>query len=553
MTNGDRDQRYESVSMLLDHYAVERNGSAPPLPVSASPLHGHRGPQEPGSSLHDYLRVVRRRKWLILLALVLVPAAALGFSERQQKLYRADAQVLLSRQNLASVLTGTVDPSTYLQADRVAQTQADLARVPAVARRTLEAAGLNRAPADFIDHSSVSAKQNADLLDFSVTDPDPRIAAALATDYARAFVAYREQLDTASLQRARAEVQQRVHELTKKSGQLYQSLIEKDQQLATMEALQTSNASVVQPAGEAPKVQPRPARNALLGVMLGLVLGIALAFLWDALDTRIRTADEIGDYLGLPLLARLPGPSRRLRKDDQLVMLSDPGGVRAEAFRMLRTNLDFVRLGGHAKTMAITSAVAQEGKSTTIANLAVALAHAGRHVVLVDLDLRRPVLHHFFDLAAGSGLTQVALGQATLNEALSPIPLGVDAVGSLQVLRAGPLPPNPGEFSDSDSLAGILAELRVSAEIVLIDAPPALQVGDAIALSRHVDAMLIVARAKVVRRHMLTELRRLLDVVPARPLGFIVTGAEAEEGYAYGYGSHYGRRVSEPAAEAPVT
>jgi succinoglycan biosynthesis transport protein ExoP len=553
-------------------FAHRENGNSahPPRPYAS---HDHLQPGGPdqAATLGDYLKVARRRKWIILCALVLVPATALALSLRQEHLFRADAEVLLGQQNLANALTGTVDPSVYLQPDRQIQTQAELARVPEVASRTLDSAGLPGSAKDFLASSSVSPKQNADLLDFSVTNHDPAVATKLATAYAAEFVRFRQQLDTASIQRARNEVQLKLDKLGSEHGALYQSLVEKDQQLATMEALQTSNASLVKPALDAAQVQPRPVRNGALGVVLGLVLGIGLAFLWEALDTRVRDTDEIGERLGLPLLSRLPVPGRRLRKDGGLAMVVEPRGAAAEAIRMLRTNLEFVRLGHDVKTIMITSAVEREGKSTTIANLSVALAHAGRRVALVDLDLRQPFLHRFFDLDDRQpGLTQVLLGQASLGEALAVVsvrdmveaPLGTAngnrAVangqarpaqsGSLRLLTTGPLPPNPGELAGSEALAGIIEELRDRFDVVLFDTPPTLQVGDAMALSRSVDGIVIVTRAKVVRRPMLNELRRLLDVTPALPLGFVVTGAESEDGYGYGYaGSHYG---IEPPVEA---
>jgi len=523
-----------------------------------------------GSTLRDYLQVIRRRRWIILQAVILVPLAAVLFSLRQERMYQASAEVLLSRQNLAAALTGTTDPGAYQQADRIAQTQADLARVPDVAGRTLSAVGLQRPPDDLLGHSSVSAKQNSDLLSFSVTDHSPELAATLASAYAKTFVLYRKELDTASLQRARTEVQVRIGQLEKAAlthGALYASLVGKDQQLATMEALQTSNATVVRTAEGATQVQPRPVRNGILGLALGLVLGLGLAFLWEALDTRVRSGEEIAARLGLPLLARLPAPPRQMRKGERLVMLAAPRGVEAEAFRMLRTNLEFVRLGHDVRTIMVTSAVEQEGKSTTVANLAVALARAGQRVALVDLDLRRPFLDHFFDLRYRPGLTQVALGQAELDDALIPVaitdpggrarpdngnghvtvrPSATLATGGLRILVSGPLPPNAGEFVGSEALVHILGELRERFDTVLIDAPPMLQVGDPMALSAHVDALFLVTRMNLVRRPMLSEIRRLLDTVPSLKLGFVLTGAEAEDGYGYGGGYYAG---SYPAPE----
>jgi len=524
------------------------------------------------SNLRDYLTTLRRRKWLIAQAVVLLPAVAIALSLHQQKLFRAHAEVLLSHQNLANQLTGTTDPTQFQQPDRVAQTQADLARVPEVARRTLAAAGLfGRTPDAFLNQSSVTATANTDLLDFAVTDPSASLAATLVNAYAKEFAAYRGELDTAALRRARDEVRHRIAALAKagaRKSDLYATLVSKEQTLGTMEALQTSNAVPVKNADGASQVQPRPVRNGILGLVLGIVLGLGLAFLWEALDTRVRTADEIGDSLGLPLLARLPEPPRRFRKNDKLVMVDDAHDGQAEAFRMLRTSLDFLRLDQRIRTIVITSAVEKEGKSTTAANLAVALARAGQRVALVDIDLRRPYLDRFFNESNGGGLTDVALGRKSLSDALSPITLAtleqangfdngngrrsVSTIGDLQVLVAGPLPPNAGEFVGSAPVARILDQLRERFDTVLIDAPPLLHVGDAMTLGAHADGLILVTRLNLVRRPMLTELRRILESTPAKGLGFVITGAEAEDGYHYGatYDYAYSTPVREPKQES---
>ena len=202
---------------------------------------------------------------------------------------------------------------------------------------------------------------------------------------------------------------------------MYNSLAARNDTLSTMEALETSNASVVQSPTGAAQVQPRPIRNAVIGILLGLVVGLTLAFLLEALDSRVRSAEEISERLGgLPLLGRLPRPSRKLRSSNKLAMIAAPDGADAEAFRMLRTQLDLALLETGAKTIMVTSAMSEEGKSTTVANLAVALARAGKRVILVDLDVYKPSLDQFFSLD-GPGLTDVAVGHADLDQALAPV------------------------------------------------------------------------------------------------------------------------------------
>jgi capsular exopolysaccharide synthesis family protein len=484
---------------------------------------------------------------------VLVPLALLFFSLRQTPLYEASASVLVNLQNPVQTITGTSDANGTANPDRVLQTQAELATNPLVARRVLHAAGLDGVSVvDFLRRSSVQARLNSDLLLFSVTDSNAARAVKLVTLYGRQFSAYRRELDTTTLKRADRELKKRISTLVaaKQTGSSqYQALQAQEQKLGTAITLQTSNVSLVKTPLGATKVRPKPLQSGILGLALGVVLGIALAFLWEALDTRVRTTDEIERALGLPLLARIPTPPRWLQRKRSLVMLAEPHSIHAEPYRVLRTNLDFFNLEHGARTIMVTSAVAEEGKSTTVANLAVALSRAGQRVVLVDLDLRRPSLSSFFGFGEEVGLTDVALGRARL----APVALegAVDAgQGSLEVLTTGRLPDDTGEFVGGVALTRVIAELRERADIVLIDSPPLFAVADAIALAAKVDGIIVLTRLGVVRRRMLDELRRVLGSIPAAKLGFVVTEAnlEASSKYGYGYGYGYGY-AQESAAE----
>jgi Mrp family chromosome partitioning ATPase len=246
-------------------------------------------------------------------------------------------------------------------------------------------------------------------------------------------------------------------------------------------------------------------------------------------------------------------------------MVTDPTGPGAEAFRMLRTNLEFAMLDRDIRTVMITSAIEEEGKSTTIANLAVAFARLGRPVTLVDLDLRRPMLHRFFPVGARPGLAEVVLGHASLDEALAEFDFrgdgnfgdeGLNGNGSrepsgnslsashdraapLSVLALGLTPPNPGEFVASRPLANLLDTLRARGDLVLIDAPPLFHVGDGLALSAKVDAVILAVKMEVARRPELTRLKRMLDTMPAHPLGVVITGVSFDDAYyGYSYGAY---------------
>ena len=502
------------------------------------------------SALAHYLNVLRRGAWIVVLLAVLGAAGAGYLSSRKEKLYQASSDVFLSSQNLGYALSNVAPP--YLDPVREGQTQADLAQTRAVAAHAVSSAGIRgRTAAQVLGETTVTNASNADLLTFSVTDPNPDYAARLATAYARAYTNYRRALDTKALISARDEVQRRLDEL-KAAGQegsaLYASLSDKYQQLRTLEVLQGSNVLLVRPARGAGQVQPQPRRNGILGGILGLVLGVGIAFLMDALNTKVRSSKEVEDRLDLPLLGRLAEPPRKLRNRDQLQMLVDPRAHEAEAYQILATNLDFVNVDRGAKTILVTSARNEEGKSTTVANLAVALARAGRRVVLIDLDFRRPSLHRYFDATGHAGLTQVLLKHADLDDALVPVPI-VDqegdatsgngsVAGLLELLTVGPIPPNPAELIRSHALSELLAEVERRADVVLIDSPPMIGLSDTVSLSAKVDAMLLVVRLSDLRRAVLEETARLLENARVVKLGFVVTGssAEAPYGYRYGYG-----------------
>jgi polysaccharide biosynthesis transport protein len=493
-------------------------------------------------SLLDYLRVVGRRKLLFLSIVLLVPATALAVSLSQDPTYRASAEVLLTNQNLTGSVSGA---SPYVDPARVAQTQAELARIPAVVNRVLAevpSAGLDRK--EFLESSTVSTTLGSDFLTFSVEASDPPVAMRLATEYAHAFTQYQQQLDTAVIERTLDGVQQQLEEL-EASGQTatptYSELQREERELTA--AAERPSAQVVQNAAEAPKVGPRTLRNVSIAFLLGLVLALIVVFLADALDTRVKSVDSIREALGLPLLGRLAAPPSRLRKENGLVMLADPASGEAESFRVLRATLDFANAEHGSRTIMITSAVNGEGKSTTAANLAVALARAGRRVVLVDADVGKPHLHRLFSLDERPGLTDLELGDTKLEEALHPISLTeetfelghsigrMDRVGSLEVLPGGSALQDPDELGFEDAVGRIIQRLRDRADIVLVDAPPLLM-GHAIALSAHVDAVVVVLRLKTLRTSALQDLSRILEASPATKLGFILTGVDRSEGYA---------------------
>ena len=516
-------------------------------------------------TIAEYTSILRRRKWLVLAAIILGLGLFLGYELVKPDRYQASADVLLNDQTAAS-LVGLAQPISSDAADRVAETQKALARVPELARRTLSALGItDQTPSEFLKNSSVRTKPNQDILEFSVTDGDRAQAIALATEYARRFPIYRRELDTEAINRARREVQAQLLTARLRGGTkspLYASLSEQLRQLRTLGALQTTSAQLVRPAETAEQVQPRPVRAAVIGLMLGIFGGIAFALIRDATDTRLRSPVEIADALQLPLLARIPAPPKGMTG---VVSLEKPRSVEAEAFRILRTNLELINLERDATTIMVASGTEGEGKTTTAANLAVALAKAGKNVVAVDLDLRRPGLGRLFSIANEPGITDVVLSRTDLWGAMRTVMNGVAPAtggtpgtiqdarvpqGSLHYIGTGIVPPNPGEFIATHAVADLLNGLKKSADFVIVDSPPLLSVGDGIALMSQVDAVLVVSRLTKNRRPIIGELKRVLDSSPGDVLGVVVTDVPASDGYGQ-YPSYGAERSLERPAPLP--
>jgi capsular exopolysaccharide synthesis family protein len=461
--------------------------------------------------------------------------------------------------------SSVVQSQSYLDPNRAAQTEAELARFHAIADRTLRAVPRSGLTVDeFLRDSSVSTTPGADLLTFSVKSTDPRLAVQLTSAYAHAFARYELQAQTANLRQKLAGVVAAISELQARrvhGGATYAKLLEERRDLTAALTLQTPPAVVRNDAHEAFQLGPRPGRNGVIAAFLGVVVGVMVVFLSEALDPRVRSAEAVRQAWELPLLGELPRPPRRTEKEGALVMLDDPTSHHAERFRVLRASLDFANSKARAQTIAVTSGVDGEGKSTTAANLAVALARAGKRIVLIDGDLRNPSLHRMFGVEASPGLVDVAVGDVELGSTMRQIDLGESigdgtagaaGKGRLELLPAGPPLHDPDQLGADAAIARVAEELRHRADTILIDTPPLLPLGDTIALSAHVDALLLVAQPKMLNTAALERTRRILEATPAAKLGFILTGADGGDAQyrPYPYDRDRGPAAAEPKVRA---
>jgi len=513
------------------------------------------------ATLAQYQAILRRRKWIIIGVPLIATVIAYFVSVRQSPLYQANSTVYIRTTNVVSAF-GDVNP--YLgDPTRLLNDQSKLATSPEVASRVVKAAGVpGISPGAFLGAAHASAATDADLLNLSISYRNRGDATKLVNTYAEEFSRYKNELDTASVQAALRKVQATIDRLrahNETGTSTYDDALSTRNRLQAFGSIVANSATVQSLASGAAQIRPRPKRNALIGALLGAFLGIGLAFLYEALDRRVRSEEDIEAVLGVALLGRIPRPTRRLRKTNRLVMLADPQSVHAQTYRRLRTSLEFVNFERRARVIMLTSALPQEGKSTTVANLAIALARAGRSVALVDLDLRRPILHTFFRTGNNDGLTDVVVHRTTLSYALRSIGLpaagrlapspdnGAPLSGSnknnghsdvqsvLNLLPAGSIPPAPDEFLENAGIGGVFDDLRSRFDVILVDAPPLLVVGDVMALSLKVDGIVVVTRLGIHQRQ-LEELARQLHTCRAPVLGFILTGAPHGDSYSYGYG-----------------
>jgi polysaccharide biosynthesis transport protein len=521
------------------------------------------------TTVSQYVAILRRRKWIIISLPLLTAIVAYLVSTTQSSVYKATAEVSFNRVATTTVDLSNVDPTQFLE------TQSKLAESPEVARRVAADAGIpGLTGGAFEGRASASPDPSGgDVLDLSATAPNATQATTLANAYANQFTDFRTQLWQASNDDGlrKLELLIKAAQANGQTGsQAYDNLLQQKFQLQYDNSVISSITQVLQPAVAAAKIQPRPRRDAVIGALVGLLLGIGLAFLAEALDTRVRDENEIDESLALPLLGRIPSPPKKLQRSNTLVMAVEPTGVHAEVFRKLRTSFEFVNERS-ARTVLVTSAGPREGKSTTVANLALALARAGRNVALVDLDLRRPILHTFFAMRNEPGATDAVVGRIDLEDAVRGVALpsaddgfatGGLAPGSLDVLDengaapaskrtatnghagtdgvlhflpSGTIPPAADEFLERQGVDRMIAELAKRFDFVLIDAPPLLAVGDSQTLSAKIDAMLIVTHTGIHRRQ-LQELARQLQNCSAPALGYVLTGVSHSDSYSYGYG-----------------
>ncbi|MFJ2739465.1 polysaccharide biosynthesis tyrosine autokinase [Streptomyces sp. NPDC087440] len=451
-------------------------------------------------NIRDFLGVLGRR-WITVLTLLTAGALAGGAATwLTTPVYRAEAKIFVSARAVADAQQ-LAQISNFGQ-DRV-QSYADIARSAPVLTGAINELGLTGTlePAELAERVEAVSPLGTVLVDIAVRDSDPERAAAIANAVSLSFADTVEKLET-PLDGGKVPVKLSVAEFAAVPG--------------------------------APQ-SPRPLLNYAAGILGGLLLGCGFAVLRENLDTTIGSASALGDVLGLPVFGTIPlDKGHKGKPDEGFVVAQGVRSLRAEAYRQLRTNLQFAAVDQRPTVIAVTSALPGEGKTSTSVNLAAAIALDGRSVCLVDADLRRPRVAGHLGLVEGAGLTSVLVGAVELTDVLQNGP------GGMKVLAAGEVPPNPAELLASGQMGVVLAELAGRFDAVIVDTAPVLPVADTVALVPRTDGVVLVVRAGKTGRDQASTAADTLRGVGGRLIGAVLSMAPERRGPgAYGtYGSY---------------
>ncbi|RNL77496.1 polysaccharide biosynthesis tyrosine autokinase [Nocardioides marmorisolisilvae] len=445
----------------------------------------------------ELLRIVQRR-WLTIVVfflLGLLGGGALTYFQTPQ--YESTSKVFIAADS-SSGDSNAQDPifASYFAQQRV-QSYAQLATSRELLQRVISATNLNLTPAQLSSKISSSVDVNTVIIQLKVSDESPAQAQKIAKAESEAFTSYLTELETSPVK-----------------------------------------ATIVDPASYNPaQVSPKPALNLVIAGVLGLILGAGMALLRDLLDNTVSSASDVENTIDAPVLSSVAYDADVPKHP----LLTEVGShsTRVEAFRLLRTNLQFLDLDARPRALVITSAVPSEGKTSTATNLAIALAQTGLRVLLVDGDLRRPKVASVLGLERSVGMTTVLVGRSELQDSIQK-----HTDSGIYFLASGPIPPNPTEVLQSRAAQELFDRVSQMFDMVIIDGPPLLPVSDAAIMARDVDGAILVVRHGKTTKEQLKQAALRLNQVDANLLGVMVNMTPKRggkgSGYGYGYGYAYG-------------
>jgi succinoglycan biosynthesis transport protein ExoP len=484
------------------------------------------------SELRDTLRVLRGQWWLIALCAVVSAGAGYAWGHTRDAEYQSRARVLVMQSNPAAAL-GAGQPFVDPQRERA--TSIELLESPAVARRVIRDLKLKTSPGELLSHVSAGTSGDSNVIDVVVTGSEPRRTARIANSFAQQFVGYRRANDEQRYKDALATLRQRIATLRRSRANRDEviQLRRQAQALALATRLQTGGAQVIErAAGPGGQVRSDERRTAIIAGLIGLLLGLALAFVRDRLNPRLTTVDGIRSVTGdLPVLASIPRPRRRAR------------WVAGEGFHNLQVNVDALNGNGGVRSLLVTGGMPDEGKSTTVANLAAAMAGKRRDVTVFEADLRRPGLSKRFGVNGSPGVSSVLGGQAELSEIVRRTKVlpgykrrGPEMYlgGEFGFVPAGHVAGDTRAVVDEQALADLVDGAQVGVDTVIVDGPPIGMFSDVMGIAQRVDGVILTVRVGHTRRAALERVLERLATASVEPMGIVVLGTR-ERGAGYGH------------------
>lgn len=444
--------------------------------------------------LREYLRILHRGWLIIVLATLAGIGTAATYSLLKSPEYETGTRVFVSTDS-ASTVAELGQGTSYTQ--QIVASFVEVTTTPRVLQPVIDELGLEQTPSELAESISVSTEVNTVLMEVTASNEDPGVAAEIANSVTESLIGV-------------------VGEITPGASDQASPV--------SVEVLQEAVAP------ETP-VAPLVPLNLALGFLIGLSVGVGIAVLREVLDTRIRGEHDISAVTEAPVLGGIVYDAEAQKRP--LVVQVDPKSPRAESFRTLRTNLQFVEVGESRRSFVFTSSIQGEGKSTTVANTAITMQEAGQRVLVIDADLRRPRVADYFGLEGAVGLTNVLIGKVDLADVVQ-----YWGPHDLAILPAGDIPPNPSELLGSPSMDALLRFVEDQFDVVLIDAPPLLPVTDGAVLATRATGAIVVVAAGKTDRHQLKGAITSLENVGAKLFGVVPTMLPTKGPDAYGYGRY---------------
>jgi receptor protein-tyrosine kinase len=507
------------------------------------------------ATLRDYLKVIRGNRWLILAITLAFAAAGYIVSALQTEKYTAETSLAFREIAQDQIFIGR-ETIPELAPDQRASINAEQIDREELATRVKESLGTDLTAAELQDSIETQVGSRTSLVIIKATDTDPEFAATIANAYADQVVA----TDTREVRNRLNQVIKPLEQELKGGPADATDAFAEAQTRAQISQLQTLR-DIAEPVQISARAEvpsspssPKTFRTTALGLLVGLAFGLLAAFLRDSLDRRLRQSDDVQAELHLPVIGRVPeqalGEPGFALNGNATLEESEP---HLEAFRMLRTNLEFLQADTEMRTVLVTSGLPEEGKSTVAMALAGAAAVAGKQTLLVECDLRRPCFAERLGIDPEPGLTDYLVGRARPADVLQVVdlisPLSVNGSSEpkaeapesakLICITAGSAAPLPAELLGSERFEHFLAKVSKAYDLVVLDSSPILPVVDSLELVPQVDGLVVCVRLSRTTREEARAAHEALKRLPGRPTGVVVTGVRpGEDSYGYYYGAY---------------